>query len=118
MRGDRRARTVPRGPHFVQLYGADAELLTTNVCAYLSEGLARGECVAVIATPEHCAAFSRGVEKLGVDVAAAEAEGRAVFADAAGTLARFMVDGRPNRMLFERTIGGLTSLFPKDAQVR
>ena len=93
----------PEG-HFVQLYGKDDRALTRNVARYLSEGLRRGDGILVIATADH-----RGmlVRKLKEERAYSKAvlEGRLVFLDAAATLARFMVDGEPDRGRFESVVG-------------
>jgi len=93
----------PEG-HFVQLYGKDDRALTRNVARYLSEGLRRGDGILVIATADH-----RGmlVRKLKEERAYPKAvlEGRLVFLDAAATLARFMVDGEPDRGRFESVVG-------------
>jgi hypothetical protein len=90
--------------HYVQLYDADEELLIDNVGRYLAEGLSRGQDALVIAAPDHRAGFIRSLESLGVDVAAAERERRAAFLDAKETLAKFMVAGSPDAVLFDNVV--------------
>jgi hypothetical protein len=90
--------------HVVQLYGTDDRLLTENVCRYLGEGLKRGDGLVVIATAAHRGSFVRKLrEERGYSRAVLE--GRLVFLDAEATLARFMVDGEPDRVRFESIIG-------------
>ena len=88
--------------HLVQLYQADEPSLIDNVAGYVREGLARGERALIIAGSEHIAAFTRRLEGLGVELKGTVRT--TVFLDAGETLARFMVDGRPDAELFEKTI--------------
>ncbi len=98
-----RAASIPPPPHLVQLYDADDSSLSRNVARYLDEGLQRGEGLVVIAAQEHATAFTAELERLGADPAAAVRDGRLVVLDAHATLARFMVDGRPDRERFRQT---------------
>jgi hypothetical protein len=90
--------------HFVQLYGKDDRLLTRNVSRYLSEGLRRGDGLLVIATAEHRGSMVRQLNGERTYTRAV-LEGRLVFLDAQATLNRFMVDGEPDQVRFERIIG-------------
>ena len=94
------------GEHMVQLYGGDDRLLTRNVSRYLAEGLRRGDGLVVIATPEHTSAIAGHLveEDSGAAIDAAVA-GRLVLLDAVETLARFLVDGRPDQALFRSVVG-------------
>ena len=83
----------PRGRHLVQLYDAAASLLD-NLAAYLAEGARRGERMIVVASPARVDALRR---RLG------DVPGLAFF-DAQTTLARFMVDGRPDPARFEAVV--------------
>jgi hypothetical protein len=86
---------------------------------YLADGLRSGEAVAVIATAEHSAAFTRQLAAAGIDVRATRDTGRLVTLDAAETLARLMVDGSVDRERFEATVAttirALRARFPGDA---
>jgi hypothetical protein len=93
--------------HLVQFYGDDDRLLTGNVTRYIGEGLERGEGVVIIATPEHREAFAWQLSDSHADALAALREGRLVFLDAAATMARFLVDGQPERHRFFEIIGGV-----------
>ncbi len=81
--------------------------MVDNVCRYFADGLTRGEAIAAVATQAHCAAFAQGLRERGIDLNAAEAENRAVFLDAAATLASLLQDGVPDAALFDHVIGGV-----------
>ena len=91
--------------HLVQFYDGDLRPLARNVSRYLAEGLAQGHAAIVIAVPEHAAAFVAQLATAGVDSAAALRDGRLVLLDADETLAQFMVDGLPDAVRFDHTIG-------------
>jgi hypothetical protein len=101
--------SVESGPpkHLVQFYDDNDELLIANVGRYLGEGLQKGDGIAVIATAAHTQAFCDRLCADGHDVASAQQEGRAVFLGAEETLSLFMVDGQPDRQLFQRVIGAV-----------
>ncbi len=85
--------------HCVQFYGHDEPLLADTLTRYLAEGLARGQGLLLVATPERRRALSDHAGR-------AEREGRLAFLDARETLARFMVHGQPDWERFENTVGG------------
>jgi hypothetical protein len=60
----------------------------------------------VVASPDHCDAFKRELDHPGIDRAGL-ADGQLTFLDAQETLDSFMIDRRPDRVLFQRTIGTL-----------
>jgi MEDS: MEthanogen/methylotroph, DcmR Sensory domain len=94
------------GTHLVQLYGDDDQLLTRNVSRYLGEGLRRGDGVVVIATPEHTSAILRHLVEESSETELAEARaGRLLLLDAAETLERLLLDGRPDEARFRSVIG-------------
>lgn len=98
--------THPQG-HMVQFYGDDDRSLAANVGRFIDEGLARGDGALVLAGPEHREAFAAqldGRRKGALDAARA---GQLVFLDAAETLQRTLVDGRPDRRRFAEVIGGV-----------
>jgi hypothetical protein len=86
----------PRGRHLVQLYDDDAALLD-NLATYLADGARRGERLIVVARPARVDALRR---RLG------DVPGLACY-DAEATLARFMVDGRPDESRFEAVVAPL-----------
>jgi len=95
------------GEHVVQLYGDDDRLLCRNVGRYLAKGLRRGDGLIVIATPEHTSAIARQIveECPGATFDAAHVAGRLVMLDAEQTLARLLLDGRPDATRFRSVVG-------------
>lgn len=81
--------------HVVQFYVGDFPAGT--VAGFLREGIAKGEVCLVIATPAHVKAIDALLDR----------PGKCVYLDAGETLARFMVDGRPDRQRFHDTVGDL-----------
>ena len=99
------AQTIEPSQHYVQFYGADQAAWAKSAGRYLAEGLASGESVLVVATPEHKEALVRELGFQNCDPAGAEANGRLEFCDATETLARLMVAGAPDWDRFESSIG-------------
>ncbi|MDQ6942375.1 MAG: MEDS domain-containing protein [Candidatus Eremiobacteraeota bacterium] len=93
----------PHAGHLVQLYGKDLTPLVRSVGRYLADGLSAGEGAVVIATQSHRDAFVAELGAIGADSAAALRQGRLVVLDTHETMARFIVDGQPDRELFEAT---------------
>jgi len=92
-------------PHSVQLYGADERSLTVNVARYIGDGLRRGEGVLVIAEPAHTSAFLRRLQMVGAEPYCAVEQKQLLFLDAETTLDSIMVDGQPDRTLFDQVVG-------------
>ena len=86
------------------MYGDDPAPLVRTVGRYLADGLAAGEGAVVIATESHRDAFLDELLTLGVDPAAALAARRLVLLDAHDAMARFVVEGQPDRELFEAVV--------------
>jgi len=85
------------------MYGSDPAPLMRSVGRYLADGLSSGEGAVVIATESHRDGILAELDMLGADPAAALRDGRLVVLDAQETMARFIVDGQPDRELFEAT---------------
>ncbi len=92
------------GNHLLQLYD-DAASLVDNVAGYLAEGARLGDGLIIVATAPRVEAFTRRLSELDVDVPVLQKEGRLTILDAEATLARFMVDGRPDGDRFEAVVG-------------
>ena len=92
--------------HFVRFYDHDSTLVG-EVAAYLRNGLETGAAALMIATPGHLREVRANWHAGEFDPAACEARGQLVMLDAQATLDRFMVDGRPDRALFEESVGAL-----------
>jgi hypothetical protein len=91
------------------MYGKDPAPLVRSVGRYLADGLSAGQGAVVIATESHRDAFVAELDARGADSAAALRDGRLVVLDAHETMARFIVDGQPDRELFEATVRPLLS---------
>jgi signal transduction histidine kinase len=103
--------------HFVQFYDSHA-FLVDSLSGYVHAGLASGEAAIVIATPEHREGLATRLRAAGVDVDAVAASGRYVPADAAGTLAKFMVHGAPDGARFRETVSALIEPAATGRRVR
>lgn len=94
------------GPHahIVELY-QDDEKLAASVGVFLLEGIARGEGLIVVATPEHWSRFARVLQEQ-VDLVAIEERGQLVRLDAESTLTELTPRGLPDRARFDNVVGG------------
>ena len=109
--GARVAAPVPPRDHQVMFYDVPHDLVE-HLAGYVEQGLRSGESSVVIATAEHRAALR---EHVGDDVLTAAARrGAFVELDAADTLRLFLLDGRPDPVLFDGTVGA----FVRDQAVR
>lgn len=89
--------------HLVQFY-SDPRLLADVVAHYLHAGFRQGDAALVIATPEHWHAFEAELFARGADPARAFAQRKLVVLDAAHTLSKIMVRGKPDWERVESTI--------------
>lgn len=92
--------------HSVQFYESD-EFLIDSVAAYLSAGLAAGEAVILIATPERRQALAQRLTQDGFDLPAWQARGCYIAIDAAETLTRFIVDDGVDTARFRELVSEL-----------
>jgi PAS domain S-box-containing protein len=92
--------------HFVRFYDHDGALVA-EVATYLRSGLESGMATVMIATPEHLRDVRAQWQADGFDPAPGESRGQLLMLDAQATLDRFMVDGLPDRALFEQSVGAL-----------
>ncbi|HYG22561.1 MAG TPA: PAS domain S-box protein [Verrucomicrobiae bacterium] len=92
--------------HFVQFY-EDQEGLADSVAKFIGAGLGAGEAAVVIATPAHRKAIAGRLTSNGLDLAALEARGNYVALDAAGVMAKFLVNGAPDQARFKKVVGRL-----------
>ena len=106
MNESRTADRVHAHHHAVQFYGNESELFKT-VGTFLSEGLVSGQPAVVIATVDHAAAIQDALASHLIDVARARHLGDLVMLDAEETLGTFMHNGAPDKLLFQRHVGGL-----------
>jgi K+-sensing histidine kinase KdpD len=92
--------------HAVRFYPDDDDLIAA-VTQFFETGLARGERVAVIASPAHCHSFLLALRARGMDVERMLQLGRLLLRDADQTLAQIMVGGMPDRSRFRMVVGEL-----------
>ena len=90
--------------HAVQFYENDNSLFVT-VAHFLAEGLVGRQPAIVIATPAHRAAIEEHLCGRLIDCVAAKREGDLLMLDAEETLGLFMVNGQPDRDMFEANVG-------------
>jgi hypothetical protein len=90
--------------HFVQFFEQDAALVE-SARGFLGGGLLAGAACIVIATADQRHAIERGLIDSGFDLESARQWNQYVSLDASETLARFMVDGRPDAQKFAAIIG-------------
>jgi signal transduction histidine kinase len=100
-------RLIERDParHIVQFY-EDDRLLADAVGEFLAAGVAAGEAMVVIATPEHASIIEEKLRGRGVDAPACRAAGRLQTIDAAGALEQFMAGEEPDWGRFLSEVGG------------
>lgn len=99
------AESLPKD-HEVRFYDRD-DWLIDEVCEHLDSALRAGGMAVAIGTSAHRACFAQRLSAFGkgaCDITGGFA-GRLVMLDAAETLERFMVDGRPDAALFEEALG-------------
>jgi len=99
------AEIYPR-EHLVQIYqeeGAFADSLE----AFVAGGLRAGESVIVIATSEHLCELESRLLKHSIDLIAADLSEQFIALEASAVLAKFMVNGWPDDVLFEQVVMGL-----------
>ena len=92
--------------HVVQFYETD-DFLIDALALFVGDELSAGDTCLIIATPAHREHIEQRLRASGLDLAAAQARGHYASHDAAGTLARFMVDGAPDRERFTKIIGDM-----------
>jgi hypothetical protein len=92
--------------HAVQFYPTDGHLLDL-LTRFIGTALVTGDVGIVIATKAHRDGLAKRFKSRGLNVNVAREQGRFVSLDAAATLSRFMVDGRPDESRFRDVIGAL-----------
>jgi hypothetical protein len=104
--------------HFVQFYHADSFLIEA-VGDFIGEGLRTVEGGIIIATKAHREALEDRLKAQGVDLHAAIARKQYVSLDAEETLARFMVNGMPDKELFTHAVSSVVmQMVPAGFRVR
>jgi hypothetical protein len=94
------------GHHGAQFY-TDAQKLCVSVADFLGDGIAAGQPIVVIATPEHRDAILDELKSRPFDIDGLVRRGSLTLLDASATLDLFMLDGKPDAERFSRAIGAV-----------
>lgn len=94
--------------HSVHIYDEHSALVK-RLCGIVSSGLKVGNSVLIVATPSHRNALVKELTDADVEVREHAREGRFTMYDAEETLATFMVNGCPDRVRFDQSVGKLLS---------
>ncbi len=90
--------------HAVQFY-KDAKSLAETSAKFLMDGLTAGEPIVIVATSVHAAAILAELGNLGCDTHAARTTGEIQTFDARKMMSSFMVNNRPDPLLFRSNVG-------------
>lgn len=108
-------RDMSKSEHFVQFYEDDS-FLVESVAQFIGAALGSGGGAIVIATPAHRQALEARMQRHGLNVAAFEARRQYIPLDAAETLAKFMVNGAPDPVLFKATLSPVLAGLETDGR--
>lgn len=103
--------------HLVQIY-EDDQVYLDSLEGFIAGGLRAGDGVIVIATQAHRDALDQRLIERQIDIAAAKARDQYISLDAEETLAKFMVNGWPDEIIFEKVVSGLLDRARKHGRVR
>lgn len=92
--------------HVAQLYSTD-EFLIKSLTQIMVRALRAGDSAIVVAQESHREALGRSLKGRRFNLAALRKQGRYVSVDASETLAKLMIDGRPDERLFAKVMVGL-----------
>jgi anti-sigma regulatory factor (Ser/Thr protein kinase) len=98
-------RVAPK-EHVVLFYESDKELARI-AGAYLTEAVATGSVAVVVASESHRAMLEREVASAGFDLHELRTSGSWITLDAAETISRLVIGGRPDPAAFETAVGEL-----------
>jgi MEDS: MEthanogen/methylotroph, DcmR Sensory domain len=90
----------------VQFYQTDGHLLDL-LTRFIGTALVTGEVAVVVATKVHRDGLAKRFKARGLDVGVSRKEGRFVSLDAAATLSRITIGGRPDAGRFHDVVGAL-----------
>ncbi len=99
------AGALAHGGHGVEFYAYDAQI-TEKVARFVAPALEGTEVVIVIATPKHRTDLEGALGGRNIDMKRAARERRYIALDAATTLSKIIIDGRPDPLRFVEVIGG------------
>jgi hypothetical protein len=94
--------------HVVQIYDNDQAFLEA-LAGFAGGGINAGETVVIVATEQHLASLETIFLSLGVDTKTLISESRYIPLQAEKILQKFMVDGWPDEVLFNKTVTEILS---------
>ena len=103
----RGAQSNAHGSDHVVTFSATDEELIGSLGPFVTDALLGGAVAILVDTDAHRTLFERSIASVGLDVVALHASGRLVVLDAAATVARLLVDGRPDRAAFDEIVGAM-----------
>ncbi|MCD6062151.1 MAG: hypothetical protein K0R82_62 [Flavipsychrobacter sp.] len=92
--------------HVLQVYRTD-EILIDALIGFTGTGINAGECVVVIATPQHLNALSGKLRDLGIHLPTLIADDRFIPLEAERTRDKFVINGMPDAGRLEEIVYGL-----------
>jgi hypothetical protein len=107
----RPSEKIVQSEHTVQFYETDQHLIR-SLTSFFREGLFLGASCVIVATAAHREALDGRLLALGAPLARARSQGRFQELDASETIGKFMVDGRPDEVLFRAVTGPLLAPGP------
>jgi len=114
---NRTTRGLVSSEHVVQFFDTD-ESRAQNVAVFLAEGYGAGEPILIIARPANLTAIFAQLERLGVPVDRAVADGMLVARDAEETLRRMSPRGAPEARCFASAVGEAAIALARRGRIR
>jgi hypothetical protein len=99
--------------HVLQIYDTDEQFLSSLI-GFVGAGINAGYCTIVIATQVHLDILDARLQTLGMQPQYLKDADIFIPLNAEDTLARFMVNGWPDKLLFQHTIGSILERASKD----
>jgi KaiC/GvpD/RAD55 family RecA-like ATPase len=100
--------------HSLHIYD-DHSALVKRLCGIVSSGLHVGNSVVIVATAAHRDLLVKELREFGINIRSYARDGRFAMYDAGDTLATFMVNAKPHRDFFKKSVGKLLSEARKHA---
>jgi hypothetical protein len=91
--------------HFVQIYSSEEQIIEA-VTGYFVNGIRFHDACILIGTAEHNREIEKLIRPIEPDIDAAIADGSFMILDAHETLSAFTVNGKLDKRLFEKVVGG------------
>jgi PAS domain S-box-containing protein len=99
-----RAENAPLGEHVVYFY-QESDALLESLTDFIGSALGAGSAAVIIATKVHLDGLQQRLKACGLDIQLAGRQGRYLALDASALLSQITVDGMPDGIRFEETVG-------------